>query len=132
MLATYIRHIWVCSILITLSSDIGKNMCSIPSSCVNFSICHWNLNTISAHNFIKISLLRVYVSTHNFNILCLPETYLDSIISSNDNNLTIPGYDLYKLKNKTLYGSFYGWGSTAFLPLISQKYQVLILLTTEG
>ena len=100
MLATYIRHIWVCSILITLSSDIEKNMCSIPSSCVNFSICHWNLNTISAHNFIKISLLRVYVSTHNFNILCLSETYLDSIISSNDNNLTIPGYDLYKLKKK--------------------------------
>ena len=94
MLATYIRHIWVCSILITLSSDIEKNMCSIPSSCVNFSICHWNLNTISAHNFIKISLLRVYVSTHNY-------TYLDSIISSNDNNLTIPGYDLYKLKKKT-------------------------------
>ena len=36
------------------------------------------------------------VSTHNFDILCLSETCLDSNISSNNNNLTIPGYDLYK------------------------------------
>ena len=55
-----------------------------------FSIC------VSAHNVIKISLLRAYVSTHNFDIICLPKTYLDSSVSSNDNNLTIPGYDLYR------------------------------------
>ena len=61
-----------------------------------FFICHWNLNSISSHNFIKISLLRAYVSTHNFNNLCLSDTYLDSSTSSNDNNLTIPGYDLYR------------------------------------
>ena len=66
------------------------------SSYDRFSICHWNLNSISVHNFIKISLLRAYVSTHNFDILCLAETYLDSSISSNDNNLTILAYDLYR------------------------------------
>ena len=96
MLATYIRHIWVCSILITLSGDNEKNPGPKPSSCDKFSICHWHLNSISEHNFIKISPLRAYVSTHNFDILCLSETYLDSSISSNDNNLTIPGYDLYR------------------------------------
>ena len=88
--------IWVCSNLITLSGNIEKNPGPKPSSCAKFSICHWNLNSISAHNFIKISLLRAYVSTHNFDILCLSETYLDSNISSNDNNLTIPGYDLHR------------------------------------
>ena len=56
---------------------------------MSFPYCHFN--------FIKISLLRTYVSTHNFDILCLSETYLDSSISSNDNNLTIPGYDLYRV-----------------------------------
>ena len=71
MLATYIRHIWVCSILITLSGDIEKNPGPKSSSCDKFSICHWNLNSISGHNLIKISLLRAYVSTHNFDILCL-------------------------------------------------------------
>ena len=62
MLETYIRHIWVCSILITVSSDIEKNMGPKSSFCEKFSICHWNLNSISAHNFIKISLLNVYIS----------------------------------------------------------------------
>ena len=42
MLATYIRHIWVCSILITLSSDTEKNPGPKPSSCDKFSICLWN------------------------------------------------------------------------------------------
>ena len=95
MLATYIRHTWVCPILITLSGDIEKNTGPKPSSCDKFSICNWNLNSISAHNSIKISLLRAYISTHNFDILCLSETYLDSNISSNNNNLTIPGDDIF-------------------------------------
>ena len=72
------RHIWVYSILITVSGDIEKNMGPKSSFCEKFSICHWNLNSISAHNFIKISLLNAYISTHNFDILCLSETYLDS------------------------------------------------------
>ena len=38
MLATYIRHIWVCSILITLNGDIEKNPESKPSSCEKFSM----------------------------------------------------------------------------------------------
>ena len=96
MLATYICHAWVCSILITLSGDIEKNLGPKSSSCDKFSICYWNLNRISAHNFIKISLLRAYVSTHNLEILCLSETYVDSSISSNDKYLTMPGYDLYR------------------------------------
>ena len=53
MLATYIRHIWVCSILITLNGDIEKNPESKPSSCEKFPICHGNLNHISVHNFMK-------------------------------------------------------------------------------
>ena len=91
MLATYIRHIWVCSILITLSGDIEKDPGPKPSSCDKFSICHWNLSSISAHNFMKMFLLRAYASTHNFVILYFSETYLDSSISGSDNNLTIPG-----------------------------------------
>ena len=69
-----IRHIRVCSILITLSRDIEKNPGTKPCSCEKFSICHWNLNSICAHNFIKISLLRAYIPAHNFDILCFSET----------------------------------------------------------
>ena len=96
MLATCILYIWVCSILITLSGDIEKNPWSKSASWDKFSICHWNIKSISARNFIKIFLLSGYISTQNFDILSLSETYLDSSISSNDNNLTIPDYDLCK------------------------------------
>ena len=64
------RHIWIYPILINLSGDIEKNPGPKPSFCDKFSISHWNLNSISVHNFIKISLLRAYVSTHHFKILC--------------------------------------------------------------
>ena len=57
ILATYIlRHIWFRSILITLSCDIEKSLGPKPSPCDKFSICDWNLNSISVQNFIKISI----------------------------------------------------------------------------
>ena len=38
----------------------------------------------SAHNFIKVSLLQVYVTINKFGIICLSETYLDSPVLYND------------------------------------------------
>ena len=86
-LVMFMRYIWVYSITIKMSGDIDMNPGPKPSSCNKFSICHWNLNSVPAHNFIKLSLLRANISVHNFDILCLSETYLDSTISSNDSNL---------------------------------------------
>ena len=57
-------------------------------------ICHWNLNSICAHNFAKLSLLRAYVSVHKFDVICLSETYLDS--STDDEILEISGYYLIR------------------------------------
>ena len=96
MLVSFMHYIWVYSIRIKMSGDIEMNPGPKPSFCNKFSICHRNLNSISTHNFIKLSLLRAYISIHNFDILCLSETYLDSTISSNVSNLVIPGYDLYR------------------------------------
>ena len=48
------------------------------------------------HNFIKISLLKTYVATYKLDVICLSETYLDSSISHDDDNLEIPGYDLFR------------------------------------
>ena len=42
-----------CSSLILLSGDIETNPGPTPSSGQCFSICHWNLNSIAAHNFAK-------------------------------------------------------------------------------
>ena len=45
------------------------------------------MNSISAHNYIKVSLLRAYISTHKFDVICISETYLDSDTSDDDDNL---------------------------------------------
>ena len=58
------------------------------------SICHWNLNSIAAHNFAKLVLLKAFNSIHKFDIICLSETYIDSSILHNISNLEIPGYNL--------------------------------------
>ena len=71
-----------CSILIYLTGKIKKNLRPKTSSCEKFSACHSNLNSIWAHSFIKISLLCAFISTHNFDILCSSETYVDYSIST--------------------------------------------------
>ena len=96
-LVMFMRYIWVYSVWVKMSGDIEMNSGPKPSSCNKFFLCHWNLNWISAHNFITLSLLRACISIHNFDVWCLSETYLDSTISSNDSNLIIPGYDMYRI-----------------------------------
>ena len=58
---SYIHHGWLYSLAIKRSGDIEENPGPKPNSCDCLSICHWNLNSISAHNFIKLSLLRDYI-----------------------------------------------------------------------
>ena len=78
------------------SGDIEKNPGPKTKSCQSFSICHWNLNSISAHNFSKLSLLQAYNAVHKYDIICLSETYLNSSIPYDDDNLEIPGYNLIR------------------------------------
>ena len=89
----HIRYIWSCLIEVTI---LKKNPGPKPNSYQNFSVCHWNLNSVSAHNFLKLSLLRAYIAVHKFDVICLSETYLDSSILLDDNYLQIPGYNLYR------------------------------------
>ena len=75
-----------------LSGDIETNPGPKPNSGQSFSICHLNLNSISAPNYTKIYLLIAYVLVHNFDIICPSETYLNSETSTDDQNLEIPAY----------------------------------------
>ena len=40
----------------------------------SLSVCHWNLNSLSAHNFSKLTQLKAYISIYKHNFLCLSET----------------------------------------------------------
>ena len=87
---------WLYSLLILLSADVELNPGPKRASTRNISICHWNLNSISAHNYIKLFLLKAYIAIHKFDIICLSETYLDSSTTSDDDNLAISGYNLIR------------------------------------
>ena len=98
---TFLRFILIyyllwCNSLILLSGDIKTNPGPILSSGQCFSICHWNLNSITAHNYAKLSLLTAYNLVHSFDIICLSETYLNSETPPNDTRLELPGYNLFR------------------------------------
>ena len=89
--------LWYFFRLLELSGDIEFNPEPMPDSSQSFSICHWNLNSMSAHNYSKISLLTAYISIHDFDVICLSETYLTSTADISDGNLKIPGYIMYRV-----------------------------------
>ena len=59
---------------------------------------------MSAYNYTKLSSLKAFIAVHKFDIICLSETYLDSSIAPDDDNLDISGYSLVRsnhpFKNK--------------------------------
>ena len=80
--------------LIRLIGDIELNPGPQPSSFKCFSICHWNLNSITSHDILKVKLLKAYNVIHKFDIICISESHLNSDTSPNDDNLNIPGYNM--------------------------------------
>ena len=54
------------------------------------------LNGLTAHDSIKISLLQAYIIQNNYDIICLSETFLNSSIQTNDDRISIDGYNLIR------------------------------------
>ena len=86
---------WFCSLLL-LGGDVELNPGPEHSSSNAFYIGHWILNSISAHNYVKVFLFKAYIAIHKFDIICISETYLDSSPPFDDNNLEISGYTLVR------------------------------------
>ena len=83
-------------IFLVLSGDIETNLGPDGGYSNSFSFWHWNLNSIAAHNFVKMSLLQAYNAIHRFDIICLCETYLDDSYHTDDDQLGFPGYKLIR------------------------------------
>ena len=60
---------------------------------------HWYLNSISAHDFVKVSLLEAYNAIHKFDIICLSETFLNSSLQNFDDSLVLNGYKPVRADN---------------------------------
>ena len=65
-------------LLLLQSNDIEISLGHMKSSRLNF--CHWNLNGIAAHDFVKVLLIEAFIKAKNIDIIRLSETFLDSTI----------------------------------------------------
>ena len=83
-----------------MSGDIELNPGpNKTNSTCKFSVCHWNLNSLAAHNFEKVGLLEVFNSVNKFDIICVSESYLDSTFSPDSEDINIKGYKLVRADN---------------------------------
>ena len=92
----FLYYFFIAHILLILGNDKARNPGSNKEH--NF-ICHWNIGSIVVRRFEKLSLLKVYNAIHNFDIICLSETFLDSSYSSEDHDLTLDNYKLIRADN---------------------------------
>ena len=87
--------LFICSLLL-LHGDIESN--PRPRNSKNHlpSFCHWNLNSLPAHNFSKMLLLKAYAynAIYKYDFICLSETFLDSSILSDHVSLELEGFKL--------------------------------------
>ena len=58
--------VWLCSCLIILSGDTEVNPGPKNSVSECLSVCHWNLNSISDHDYSKLVPLKAYISVEKF------------------------------------------------------------------
>ena len=87
--------LYFCCILLT-HGDIEVNPGPRKNCSTSFSFCHWNLDSLIAHNYVKLSSLQAYNSVYKHDAICLSETYLDNSVPSDESDLNFPGYKLVR------------------------------------
>ena len=76
--------------------DIEVNPGPKKNCSTNFSFCHWNLNSLSAHNCVKFSSLQAYNIVYKHDVICLSETYIDNSVLSDESDMNFPRYKLVR------------------------------------
>ena len=82
------------ALLLLRLGDAGTNPGPKKSSVIKF--CTWNLNGLAAHDLLSVSLIKAFIITHNFDIICLTKTFLDSTEPQHDEKIMINGYSLLR------------------------------------
>ena len=65
-------------------------------NCQPLKFCHWNLNSILPENCFKVSLLKSFNALHNYDFICLSETFLSPSVSSTLDSLNIHCYNIVR------------------------------------
>ena len=89
-IACFTLHIqWLVFRTILLSGDVETN----PGP-ETLDFCCWNLNSITAHDFLRVSLIEAYNSVFNYDLIGIVETHLDNTVDND--RLTLDGYSFIK------------------------------------
>ena len=75
-----------------LCGDIESN----PGPANSLNLCHWNLNSLPAHDFVKKTHLESLAVAHDLDVICVSETFLDSSFPKNDERLELKGYEILR------------------------------------
>ena len=78
--------------LLLTHGDIGSNPGPKRRISNYFSCCHWNVNSIMAHN--KLSLISACNIIHKYDIIWISESYLEN--TTDNNALSIDEYNLIR------------------------------------
>ena len=95
----YFRNLPFVLLLLLKSGDFESNPGPKKSSVIKF--WHWNLNGLDAHDFLKVFLIDAFITTHNFDIICLSETFLDAAVPQLDENIMINNYSLLRANHSS-------------------------------
>ena len=76
-------------LLLLCNGDVESNRGPKKNKYFSLSCCHWNVNSL-------LTSLEAYNSVFKYDFVCVSETYLDSTISSDNNNVNISGYNLIR------------------------------------
>ena len=100
IVAFYLRSIYV----IIISEDIHKNPGPNQFSDGFFNFCHWNLNSIPAHDYTRITQIEAYNAFHDLDVIALTETALKP--SDTNEKINIDGYTAVRrdLPTNTTHG----------------------------
>ena len=93
-LNVYFYSHYALSLLILLCGNLELNPGPCNDNSKKLFVCHWTLNGIAAHDFVKVSLLLAYMRTFNVDVFFITETFLDPSFCCDDPGLQIEGCKL--------------------------------------
>ena len=82
--------------------DVGLKLGLRNTKSYYLLLCHWNLNSLPAYDFSKRSLIEAYNTHHNFYMICLSETYLNSSYADDNTRLNLKDFTLIRADNHPL------------------------------
>ena len=94
------------------------------------SVCHWNINSLTAHNYSNRTQLKACISLYKYDFACLSETYLDSTTTDNLFGKLFEKIIFNRIYNFLLQEELINPNQSGFRPSDSCVYQ-LIAITHE-